>query len=406
MTLRIGLAVSSDAVRIVGVRDGAVLWAGESPIDNATPLEIAGSRLLGTVRIPRWPRAHVVVAVGPAQAQTKRLDALPPVRDAKLLARVVSESAGRFFLRNGIPLVTTGARVMGPGDAWVGALDEPVVGAVAALCRRHRVVLDAVVPSVVVVGRGLQGERIVWRDGDVVAEITTEQGALTGVRRVPMGLEREGAPPQVAEVLRALGEDAWRYADAYGAALAAGDEPLAIRPGRAQGDTIPPVARWRLAVAGSAVALALAAAALAPALAARRARREAVGTLAALAVARRVTVRDESNLRKVSGALDEVAAFEGRRRSPTLLLGAVVGALPESAILVALRADSAGGNLVLLAPRAGDMVTRLERVAGIAVPQIVGPVTRESVGGRELDRVTVRFHWPDTRITRRAGGAR
>src|SRR6476659_8384450 len=117
---------------------------------------------------------------GCVQAQTKRLGALPPVSDAKVLGRVVSESAGRFFLRNGKPLVTTGVRVTAAGEAWAGALDEPVVRDVVALCRRHRFVLDAIVPSVAVVGRGLQGERVVWPDGDVVAEITTEQGVLTG----------------------------------------------------------------------------------------------------------------------------------------------------------------------------------------------------------------------------------
>jgi hypothetical protein len=48
---------------------------------------------------------------------------------------------------------------------------------------------------------------------------------------------------------------------------------------------------------------------------------------------------------------------------------------------------------VVLAPRGGALLTRLERVSGVAAPEIVGPVTREKPGGREVERVTVRFRW-------------
>jgi hypothetical protein len=48
---------------------------------------------------------------------------------------------------------------------------------------------------------------------------------------------------------------------------------------------------------------------------------------------------------------------------------------------------------VAFTPRAGALLTRLETVPGLAAPEITGPVTRETAGGHEVERVTVRFRW-------------
>jgi hypothetical protein len=98
-----------------------------------------------------------------------------------------------------------------------------------------------------------------------------------------------------------------------------------------------------------------------------------------------------AELRRVTAALDEVAAFDASRRPATTLLAELTRALPDGAAMVALRIDSAGGSLVAVAPRAPAVLMPLERVPGIRAPEIVGPVTREVLGGREVERVTVRF---------------
>jgi hypothetical protein len=106
--------------------------------------------------------------------------------------------------------------------------------------------------------------------------------------------------------------------------------------------------------------------------------------------------RAEAEIGPLTAALDQVAALEARRQSPTLFLGALARALPRGSALVEVRVDSAGGNLVAVAPRAAALLPALERIAGAAPLEIAGPVTREHVAGQTLERMTVRF---------RAGGA-
>lgn len=393
MSIRIGLAVSIDSVRMVAVRDERILWAGESPIDEDAPLERAVGKLLAQITVPRWPRPRVFAAIGPAQAQVKRLSGLPPVTDARVVAQLVRESPGRFFLKNGIPLTTTGVRLAGKEEAWGGALDEPVVRAIADVCRRQRLSLRGIVPTVLVLGRSIEGDRIVWRDGDVAAELTLKEGALDEIRRLPSGREHDEGSPTLRAPLGALGEEAWRFADAYAAAMTRDDEPLAARPGRAATDEARRVPRWRIAIAACALGLTALAAAFAPGVAAARASRHAARSLHELGPTRAAVVRAEADLNLVSGALDEVSGFENGRRSTIGFLAALSDALPPTAQLVAVRLDSAGGNLVVLSPRAGDALSRVERLGDVEAPEIVGPVTREYVGQQEKERVTIRFRW-------------
>ena len=395
--MRIGLAVSSDSVRLVATEGGRILWAGESPIDGDTPLESAATKLLGAVPVRGWLRPRVVAAIGPAQAQLKRLTGLPPVADARVLAKLVQESPGRFFLRNGIPLAMTGVRLAGDGDAWGGALDEPVVSTIADVCRRHRVSLRGVVPTVLVLGNAFEDAHIVWRDGAVIAELSLVGGALDGVRRLPMGREQEVGTPVPRAVLAALGDEAWRFADAYAAAMTRDDEPVAARPGRAAAHEVPRIPRWRLTVAASAVMIATLGLALAPGLNAMRTARHAEQALRALGPARAASVRAESELRRVNATLGEVDAFRSTRRSATAFLAQLADALPPTAQLVTVRLDSVGGTLVVLAPRAGDALSRIERMDTIEAPAIVGPVTREYIGPAEKERVTITFRWRRTR---------
>ena len=135
------------------------------------------------------------------------------------------------------------------------------------------------------------------------------------------------------------------------------------------------------------------AAAFAPGLAAARASRHAARSLHELGPIRAAVVRAEADLNLVSGALDEVSGFENGRRSTIGFLAALSDALPPTAQLVAVRLDSAGGNLVVISPRAGDALSRVERLGDVEAPEIVGPVTREYVGQQEKERVTIRFRW-------------
>jgi hypothetical protein len=396
VSVRVGIGVAGVVVRAVAVRDGNVLWAAESSVEGRS-IEAAVAELLTARRLRHWPRPTIVAAVGPARAQLRRLYGLPPILDAGALARLVSESTSRFFLRNGVPLVTTGVRRDRDGDSegWSAAIEQPVIAALESACRAHRLRLAAVLPTLAVIPHALHGDSLAWDDGEVCAHLTISGGRLTSVRRTvadPAAPASEhDAVPLAVPGLAALGADGWRFADAYGAAVASVRDPLAYRPARAA--RVAPIRRWRLVAAGIASAIALASAILGPTLTVRHTAAQATRTLRAVARPRRAAEAAESDLAHVSGALDEVAAFDSDRHIATLLVNDLARALPTGGALVTLRVDSAGGTLVALAPRAAILIDRLEHVPGLATPTFVGPVTREVAGGSEVERVAIHFSW-------------
>lgn len=392
MSVRIGIAVASDAVRAVCVRDSGVIWAGQSPLGGDLTIDTATIRLLDGMTLPRWPHPQVVVAVGPRHAQTKRLTGLPALGDARALAKVVSEGAGRFFLKNGVTLSTTGVHLTAPGEGWASAIEEPIVRELTALCRRRKLRLVGFVPSVAVIGRGLTGDTIAWTDGDVVAELALENDTLAGMRRLPSGGEGATQQPIAAAPLTSLGIDGWQYADAYGAAVSRPDDAHLLRAGSTSGEEHV-VSRTRWLLAGAALSIAFVAAIVAPGVAALRSAGTAREAIATMAAVRGASTREEAELRRVTAALAEAGAFAAQRRSPMRFLAALTSGLPPDVQLVTLRLDSAGGNLVALATRAGQVVAQLEEMPDIGAPEVVGPVTREQIGAREKERVAVRFRW-------------
>jgi hypothetical protein len=310
---------------------------------------------------------------------------------------LVSESTSRFFLRNGVPLFTTGVRRDRDGDSegWSAAIEAPVIAELEAACRARGLRLAAVLPTLAVIPLALHGDSLTWDDGEVCAHLTLSEGHLTSTRRAVADAtapasERDAVPLAVPG-LAALGADGWRFADAYGAAVVSVRDPLAYRPARAT--RAAPIPTRRLVAAGIACAIALASAILAPTLTARYAAAQATGALATLARQRRAAESAESDLVHVSRALDEVAAFDSDRHSATLLVNDLARALPTGGALVTLRVDSAGGTLVALAPRAAILIERLEHVPGLTTPTFVGPVTREVAAASEVERVAIHFSW-------------
>jgi hypothetical protein len=99
----------------------------------------------------------------------------------------------------------------------------------------------------------------------------------------------------------------------------------------------------------------------------------------------------ERELNQISSTLQRVSEFAAERGPVTLLLARVNAALPEHAAIIALEIDSAGGTMVALAPRASQVTDALERVSGVANPQVVGPITPATTRAGVAERVTVRF---------------
>jgi hypothetical protein len=391
MSTAVGIAIGAGEVRAVVLKAGRVVAASEVEVGPHDSLADAVAEVLAGAPVPKLPRPTVVAALGPSRSQVRRITGLPPVTDPRVLADILREGTPRFFLQNGTPLVTTGVRIESPGTAWGAALDADAVRAAEEGCRRAGFRLTAILPAVAVLSAGLSGERLVWRDGAVTAEVVPGAGGrIESVRRLPPAAAVESGDAVPAAALAEVGEQAPLFAAAYGAAAAGADEVLAFRPG-AHAARTGHVPAWRLALAGTALAAALAFFAVAPARREHRAEAAASARLEQLARTRAQAARTRQDLDDVTGALAEVADFSARRRSPTLLLASLTRALPVGTALVSFRMDSAGGSVVALAPRAASVVSALERVPGVVAPEILGAVTREAAAGRQVERVTVRF---------------
>ncbi|HXB23555.1 MAG TPA: PilN domain-containing protein [Gemmatimonadaceae bacterium] len=345
MSLVIGLAIEPDRLRAVGVRGARVLWGMDAPVTEATTLGDALSVFCAKLPHRRFGRSRVIVALGATFAQTKRLAGLPPIADERVLAKTVSEHAARFFLRNGVPLVTTSVRRDAAGQPWAAALQKNIVDTIVSTCSASRFDLGGIVPAI-----------------DVVK-------------------------PD-ASALAPLGHEAMEFATAYGAAVTQG--ALAWRARATSEETAP---RWRITTIAGACALALILALLATGLGARVAEHRAISHLASLANSTRAAQRAAHDNDLVTRALGEVATFDHGRRPITVLLSELAKTLPDSSALLAFHIDSTGGSVVALTPRAGALLTRLERVPELASPEITGPVTRETARGHDVDRVAVRFRW-------------
>jgi len=395
MSLIIGLSIGSEHLRAIGVSAGKVRWTVEA--ERAPGADLAGEivSLLRHATLPRWPRPKVAAAIGPTGSQAKRLTGLPAIADAPTLQAIVREGASRFFLRNGVPLRVSDVRIAESGVAWAAAFEVPIVDGVEAACRGLRLRVRLIVPSVVALARGLEDDDCIeWRDGDIGARVSIAGHTISAARRWSAA-DRDDADtvrqPRAVEALRVAGESGWRFADAYGATQLPADEPLALRT--MSGDLDAGVSRRSVRVAAAALCIATAAAIVAPgvssAVSARRSGRE----LAAIEHRRRDAERAERDLARMDAALAEVAAFDATRRSPTLLLASLAHALPETTVLVTVRIDSAGATIAVLAPRAAAALAAVDSMGQVTSPEIIGPVTKEVVGTRELERATMHIRF-------------
>lgn len=387
----VGLAVSEGHLRAVLLRRGRIRWAVEVGLDPGMALDHAIAEMLRRAPLPRWRRSPVVAAIGPARSQVKRITGLPALTDAGALTRIVREGAERFFLSRS-PLLTTGVQIAGSGEVWAGAFERTLVQQVEEGCRRAKVRLREVLPTAVVLPHAFQGERILWHDGDTHCEVTLEAGQLTRVHRRQAEPNASAEGPIMAPVsaLAAMGERGARFGDAYGAAIAQPGGALAHVPGRnGRGDGRSP--GWRLAAAWIALLSATAFALATPGALAYRVSSEAERRLATVNAERAAAIKADQDLSSLSLALAEAAAFDSARYSITVLLTDLSRALPEQSALTMVRLDSTSGAIVLMAPSIASVLSALEKSPSISLPSIVGPVTRERLAGRELERATVRF---------------
>jgi len=305
-----------------------------------------------------------------------------------IAAEIVRESSGRFFLRNGVPIITSGVRVDDQG-AWVAAFEEPIVEAIEDACAQRKLRLSFISPTLIVLSLATPKQTIRWRDGEVVAEARYgTDGRLQAAKRAGDGVADAGDAP-VVSALAMLGADAWQFADAYGAAVVNPGEPIAWR-GRNQLGRQGMLSRAGR-VAAVAALLAGSSAAFVPSIGDAISARQSSAQLAQLASRTKRAVAARSELALMTLALSEISAFATARHSSVLLLSAATRALPDGAALASIHVDSTSGTMVIVAPRIAAAMSALDSVRAMSGLEIVGPVTKEITDGKEVERASVHF---------------
>ena len=386
-TARLGIAVRYDSVVGVLQEDGGEERVAFAPLDaNATHhTEAEAASLARAVTsvleelLPRMRRSSAIVALGPRWIQTRQLRRLPPVRDARELRQLVASNAGTFFLKNGSPLITSAPVIEPEGSCWVAAVERPVLEVIVDACARRGVVVRRCLPAVATIGLATSDESVLWQDGGETLHVAFDAARrLTSVRRLPRrDMEAGSSAPNL---------------DVLGALRARRSSPLDVRVPRKprQTDSAP---LWRLAVAVVSLAAALAGCWLAPVVRGSREARVARAALANAGQLTREAAAMRGELRQLHATLGAISTFSRDRFSATALLGALTTALPDSASLLDLRADSVGVTIVALAPRVASLPAVLSEVSGIEGVTIVGAVTSETVGAEKLERATLAFRW-------------
>lgn len=391
MRMHVGIAVTGTDVRAVGIRRGRVEWGLQSDVVDGETLGASVGALLDAAPLNSWPRPIVFVALGAPFARVKALVGLPPLKQHRLLAQTVGENLERFFLRGTGPLLAGGVRIDSDGRVLGSAFDESAVEAVCTACSSRGLNVKAVVPALAVVPAAASRESIDWEDGALAVRLTIHRHQLVATQQMATGERMVPPTSDIDPRLTPLGTDAPRYLAAFGAAVRMNAEPLGMVPGERDRSTNGGVSRWRLAVAAFVLLFSSAGAVAAPVLASAKSSREARVEIASLASPRSTALALNRQIAEKTGALERITTFEATRRSTVGLLADITRLLPPEAALVAFRIDSVSGTLVALAPRAGAMISRLEKSPFIVAPEMLGPLTREVAGGREYERVTIRF---------------
>ena len=138
----LNLVIGDAQVRAEALDAGIPVWAAEAMYEGHADLTEVIARL-ASAPAERCRRVKVTLERPPAQTRT--LTDLPPVR-ARELTALVANQAGRFFRRNGAPLVTDAIWVAN-GLAHVtqaAAVEEPLVLAVLAGAAQAGLIVESI----------------------------------------------------------------------------------------------------------------------------------------------------------------------------------------------------------------------------------------------------------------------
>jgi hypothetical protein len=99
--------------------------------------------------------------------------------------------------------------------------------------------------------------------------------------------------------------------------------------------------------------------------------------------------RQEQLIRETIATLDVEDSKEGRMAD---MLGAIAGALPDSAFVTSIAIDSAGvGVIGGYGKRASEVLARLDAAVAVVAPTLDNQGSRQTIAGREWETFSIRF---------------
>lgn len=389
MSVRIGLALSDDAVRAVVVSGRRVQWVGETPIDGTKDLAGMISSLLIQVPRARFGGYSLRAALGPQFSQVKILHGLPQVGDPELIESVVRESTGTFFRDSASGLLTTGVRPLGPGSAMAAALHLDAVSAVGDACRSSRIAFERVVPSAVALPRVFVTGTVVWSDGRIVLEIHCADAQLESVRaKLRDELGATGLRGTEQESLSEFPDVPFRFADAIGATLVSDQEPLSLNPATVA--IRPGDLRRRDRVQVALACLGFTLLVLSP-LASTWAGIRASSAVSEVSPEQWLRIEAAMHqLDYTTRALSDLREFSESRTSASEMLASVSRALPQGSVLLDFEATELGVQMAVLSEDVGAVVSAVRRLPALSNATLLGPPSREMVANRLLYRGAIR----------------
>jgi hypothetical protein len=392
--LRIGLAIRCDSASAVAVAGGDIVASAATPFTDLSDLARSLTDLLA--RMPRHgiARPRLIVAVGPSHCQLRRLVGLPPVRSAREASGILRLNAKRFFLQQATGLVPSSVIAVRDGQWWAAAVDTQLTSALHAAASAHRLRVVAVLPTMTLWGTGLAADArdLVWHDGSHAVRATFDKGRFVDCARVP-----ESTParlPLDAQVTRHLASEKGATSAAADAYLAAEVDRVDVFPAITTETQagVSPISRWRLAVSALAAVTSVIIAIAAPVLVAQRATVVAYNSAERIAQEAAPALANAARLSRARSEIHEVRQLLGESVAPSSKIIALIArGLPDSAAAISVRIDSVHGEMVVLAPKAAAVLSRIERTRGPANASVTGPITRETADGRERERITLRF---------------
>ena len=329
----LGLAIEPGRISAVVPGSGKPRWAAEATWaddDHLAALiaDLAAERPAGSKR--------AVVVLAEPVARLKQVRGLPAMSRRDLQAHVRLHSR-RYFLQNGIPLVTDAAAVARPDRlALLAAAPVPTIDAISRGLEAAGLACDGIHPAA-----GL--------DPGTDSPFALANAAAR-MRRAPLSLL-----------------------------------PESTRLGRMR-QRRRSLVRWAVLAIVS-----LFAALTSTTVAASRRTAAAAGELSRIEAPLLAALQVRRDLDSATAALNAISGAHAERRERSLFLARLAATLPDSAFLVTLSLDSAGGTLSGYAPNAAGVLALLERRGVVTQARFQGPLTREMVNGREYQRFSMTF---------------